>query len=172
MKMQYMDLEQSCLELISRFHSDEIGNRLAFSLTTELINAQLKSARTSIWMFNQVKNKVECKDLFTKKTKSHQSGGIILRRKNPLYFEALETTKCVVANDARTHQATKSLNESYLQPNGVVSKLSVPIYVKGEIIGIICNEETDHIRDWKISDVALIKEINMMLEDIFASTEN
>jgi PAS domain S-box-containing protein len=56
------------------------------------------------------------------------------------YFEAIKDNPIIIADNAETHPATSCFLEGYLKPLGVKSMLDVPIWYKGEVIGVICIE--------------------------------
>jgi GAF domain-containing protein len=167
--MDNVSIQNACIELTNRLSSHSISDSIAYQLTTELINAATNCNRTSIWMYNITRTKSICKDLFVRDENIHKNGSILLFRENKTYFDAIETTRCVVASDARNHQATYSLSKNYLIPNNIVSKLTLPIIFSGEIIGIICNEQCNVMKDWTVEDITMIQEITHILEPIFES---
>lgn len=167
--MDNANIQNACIELTNRLSSNSISDSIAYQLTTELINSVTNCNRTSLWMFNITRTKSICKDLFIRDENSHESGATLLFREYSTYFDAIETTRCVVASDAINHQATRGLSKNYLVPNNIMSKLTLPIVFSDEIVGIICNEQCNSIKDWTVEDITLIQEITHILEPIFES---
>jgi GAF domain-containing protein len=66
----------------------------------------------------------------------------------PTYFKAIETERTLAANNAHTDPRTSVFSEPYLRPLGINSLLDVPIWVNGEMIGVVCHEHVGDFRKW------------------------
>ncbi len=121
---------------------------LALARITETAASTLDVTRASIWFLNKDKSTMRCADLFDTSTAQH-SAGIELQAANfPYYFEALEGERTIAAHDARLDLRTAEFTESYLKPLNIFSMLDVPIWVRGEMIGVVCHEHVGHGRTW------------------------
>src|SRR5436190_4325680 len=70
----------------------------------------------------------------------------------PAYFAALSAKVPVVANDVFTHPATSGL-EGYLRPLGITSMLDAPVWVRGELVGVLCHEHVGPPRERSAEEV-------------------
>jgi two-component system, cell cycle sensor histidine kinase and response regulator CckA len=91
----------------------------------------------------------------------------------PSYFAALKERRAIIAADARTHHLTRELRESYLEPNDIGAILDAPVFVQGEVVGVVCHEHVGGPREFEqhevdfassVADmVALVEEQSMRL---------
>jgi PAS domain S-box-containing protein len=105
--------------------------------------------RVSIWLFDFDKTKIICQDCYN--GKSHDQGLILEAAKYPRYFEAMKKFHNVTAANAQGYYYTSELNESYFKPNGICSLMDVPIWLEGELVGVLCHE-TFKTRHWKFEE--------------------
>src|SRR5207302_924530 len=59
----------------------------------------------------------------------------------------------IVANDVFTHPATIGLSEGYLRPLGITSMLDAPVWLRGELVGVLCHEHVGPPREWSAEEV-------------------
>ncbi|MGF7118658.1 histidine kinase dimerization/phosphoacceptor domain -containing protein [Methanobacterium oryzae] len=118
---------------------------------TEISSKTLNVDRVSIWLFNQDKTKIICKDLYNLKTDCHEQDSIVEAVQYPRYFNAIKRSHNLAINDARIHNDTSEFNESYFKPKGIFSVMDIPIWLDGELKGIVCHESLK-IREWKFED--------------------
>ncbi len=119
-----------------------------FHQTTERGAKALGAARLSIWLYGKDKSAIHCIDLFLAEKKEHERGQILLKTDFPKYFDALSSNEPIIASDAQTNEYTAAFTETYLKPLGIASMLDVPIWRKGEAIGVLCCEHTGEKRSW------------------------
>ena len=105
--------------------------------------------QVSIWLFDPAKTKIICQDCYNGKT--HEDGLILEASKYPRYFEAMKKFHNITAANAQGYYYTSELNESYFKPNGICSLLDVPIWLEGELVGVLCHE-TFKTRHWKFEE--------------------
>ena len=123
----------------------------ARTLTRE-VTVNINTDRCSVWLYNEDKTSIICKQLYVK-SEDHWYSDIKLYKKDfKDYFIHLEIDPVIIANDAEKHSATSCFLESYLKPLGIKSMLDVPITYLGETIGVICIESLIP-REWKESEV-------------------
>ena len=123
----------------------------ARTLTREVTNT-IDTDRCSVWLYNEDKTSIICKQLYVK-SEDHWYSDIKLYKKHfNDYFIHLEIDPVIIANDAEKHSATSCFTETYLKPLGIKSMLDVPITYLGETIGVICIESLT-LREWKESEV-------------------
>lgn len=116
---------------------------------TEASFKTLNVDQVSIWLFDFDKTKIICQDCYN--GKSHKKGLILEAAKCPRYFEAMKKFHNITAANAQGYYYTSELNESYFKPNGICSLLDVPIWLEGELLGVLCHE-TFKTRHWKFEE--------------------
>jgi two-component system cell cycle sensor histidine kinase/response regulator CckA len=127
--------------------------RRVFHEATTLAARTLGCARVGVWLFVDDHAAIRCFELYDRSLETHDEGASIRRADFPHYFRALEERRVIVADDARTHPATRELSESYLVPLGITSMLDAPIYREGAVIGVVCHEHIGPARKWVQEDI-------------------
>lgn len=120
----------------------------AFRRLTEAAAQTLDVARASIWFYDKAKSGITCIDLFEKDAAKHSDGVVLKASDFPAYFRGLLEERTIAADDAHSHPMTREFSESYLKPLGINSMLDVPIWVEGEMVGVVCHEHVGPMRSW------------------------
>jgi PAS domain S-box-containing protein len=119
---------------------------------TEAATNTLGIERASIWLYNGERSKIQCIDLY-EWSKSHHSQGIELAAIDyPAYFQALQQERTIAAHDAQTDPRTKEFSQFYLSPLGITSMLDAPIWLGGEMVGVVCHEHVGSEREWTLEE--------------------
>ncbi|NUP14218.1 MAG: GAF domain-containing protein [Polyangiaceae bacterium] len=108
----------------------------------------LNVARVSVWLLDPKKTKISCLDLFEAKSGKHSNGIELFARDFGAYFKALETERTIAASDARTDPRTSCFATSYLVPLGIGAMLDTPIWVRNQMVGVVCHEHVGASRIW------------------------
>jgi hypothetical protein len=119
---------------------------------TEIVAKELNIARVSVWFLEDNNTAIECVDLFERNLSRHSSGLKLFERDYPAYFRALKYARAIDAHDANTDSRTACFSESYLQPLGIVSMLDIPIWHKGVLKGVLCQEHIGAKRRWTFEE--------------------
>lgn len=119
-----------------------------FQKICETSSVVMGIARVSIWLMDEHKSCIECKNLYDTKS-GHSQGGVLSRKDFPGYFKALDQGNQLAIDDAESHEATMEFAESYLKPNGIVSMLDIPLFYDTKVIGVVCHEHLGEIRHWQ-----------------------
>lgn len=147
------------------------------SYCVKIVAETLNVSRSSFWIFNEdeqllfcdkllVKNETEFADLTSIAKKS-----LLKRVDYPAYFESMLNEPYIIANDAFNHESTECFKDSYLLPNEIFSILDVPIFHKGKVIGVLCQEETKNFRKWESSEVSFLFQISEFISYGFSIHE-
>jgi diguanylate cyclase (GGDEF)-like protein/PAS domain S-box-containing protein len=126
-----------------------------YAQVTELMTTLLRVERGSVWRFDASGNALECVDLFEWTPRRHSSGAVITSEAVPAYFQALAQNRCIAADDAATHPATREFTDSYLSPLGIGAMLDAPIWVGGRMVGVVCHEHVGGPRRWHFEEELL-----------------
>lgn len=129
-------------------------------------------ARVSYWSLRDNDSALACELLHLSATGAVAEdfkGTRLCVAQAPDYFAALALKRPIAANDVCTHPATVGLVESYLQPLGITSMLDVPVWVRGEVVGVICHEHVGPAREWVAEEIdfasALAAMVSLALEE-------
>ncbi|MGH1395983.1 MAG: sensor histidine kinase [Trichormus sp.] len=123
-----------------------------FQEITEATAQTLLVQRVSIWLYNEERSGMECIDLYNLNTEEHSFGQSLSAANHPKYFQALAQERCVAVDDVMNDHRTQELFATYLSPFNVMSLLSTPIWVEGRLLGILCYEHCDQIREWTVEE--------------------
>jgi diguanylate cyclase (GGDEF)-like protein/PAS domain S-box-containing protein len=121
----------------------------ALKQVTELAAQVLQVHRASVWRIAGAGSRIECLDMYLRSNGQHGSVPPLDRRTAPAYFQALETERCIVADDARRDGRTSAL-EPYLVENQIGAMLDAPIFLHGEMVGVVCHEHVGGPRVWRL----------------------
>jgi GAF domain-containing protein len=129
--------------LRNRLPASEAGRRI-----TEAATKALGVERSSIWAFNHDQSSIKCIDLYSTKDRAHTPGVELFAKDFPTYFAAIVTERTILADNAHKDPRTREFSAPYLTPLGINSMLDVPIWRRGRIYGVLCNEHTGPAREW------------------------
>ncbi|MEG4104562.1 adenylate/guanylate cyclase domain-containing protein [Microcoleus sp. S13_C5] len=119
---------------------------------TQTASRTLEVARSSVWLYDRTKSKIECLDLFDRTLNQHSHGLELAAADYPAYFQALREERAIAAFDAQKDFRTREFAESYLIPLGITSMLDTPIQIGGETAGVLCLEHVGRLRYWTIEE--------------------
>lgn len=115
---------------------------------TEAAVEALDVARSSVWLYDDARTKIVCANLFERGPRAHSAGVELMASQFPAYFEALGSERTIAADDAHADPRTAEFSAPYLAPLGISSMLDVPIWVGGQMVGVVCNEHVGPARRW------------------------
>jgi hypothetical protein len=138
----------SCADLLAQRGLFLANSRDTMRRVTEASSTTLNVRRVSVWLCDERKTKISCIDLFDRLGSKHTAGAELLAKDFPAYFRALHYERTIAANDAHIDPRTSCFTESYLQPLGIGSLLDVPIWVRRQMVGVICHEHVGPKRNW------------------------
>ena len=131
---------------------------------------QLGVSRVSIWLFNEDRTAILCQALYSNENVSTET--LTLQAVDyPRYFDVLNDSGLVVANDAQQHSATQEFAENYLIPLGITSMLDTPIRIKGKLVGVTCHEHVGSKRTWTIEDEDFARSISDLCAQVLLEKE-
>jgi len=119
---------------------------------TEAAAQTLEVERVSVWLYNQDHSKIHCLDLYENSQGQHSEGVELAAVSYPAYFQALEHARAIAAHDAHTDSRTQEFSEFYLTPLGITSMLDAPIWLHGEMVGVLCYENVGLMRQWTLEE--------------------
>jgi PAS domain S-box-containing protein len=134
--------------------------------------ATLEVARVSYWTLQENNSAIGCQVLYLRNAEGCDEkfeGARLGFSDCPAYFEALAAKRPIVADRVLTHPATRGLAENYLKPLGISSMLDAPVWVRAEVVGVLCHEHTGPPRNWSAEEIdfvsALASMVSLALEE-------
>ncbi|MGE0709437.1 MAG: sensor histidine kinase [Planctomycetota bacterium] len=151
---------------------DGPGRAAGVRHATEICARALAVERVSFWSFSPARDAISCEDLFLLSSGQHEPGEAPLRVEDfPAYFAAMGSRKAIVAHDARTDPATRELAEPYLRPRGITSMLDAPVFLAGEVIGVVCHEHVGEARTWSQSEIDFASSVADMISIVLEQSQ-
>ncbi len=136
-------LELAKMSIESGVTFDEIMRRAC------LLCAQtLQIARVGIWMLVDQGKTLKCVHLYESHSCSWSSGTVLQVSDFPGYFSYLSERKVIPSETAQSDPKIVELVELYLKPLGITSTLDAPIFVRGEVTGVLSHEHIGPPREW------------------------
>jgi two-component sensor histidine kinase len=117
----------------------DIGSRIANCMEVERVN---------VWLFNKKKKNLTCIANYNSITNTFDKGEVIDGETIPIYYNALISDDVVIVNDVYSNPVTVELRETYCSAHNVFSIMDVPIYIEGDIVGVICFEKVGQHKVW------------------------
>lgn len=123
-----------------------------FRRVCEIAAETLKVERAGIWFFVEDGTALSCAHLF-ERSKGEHSEGVRLRVADfPAYFAALAQRKAIPAEMVASDPRTAELAAAYLTELGITSMLDAPIFLEGQVVGVVCNEHVGPPREWSTEE--------------------
>jgi PAS domain S-box-containing protein len=152
--------------LLELAHSDKSNLAKALQKICSLSAATLEVARVSYWSLQENDSAIACEVLYLHNSETFDErfkGSRLGFSDCPAYFEALATKRPIVANRVLTNPATCGLAENYLKPLGISSMLDAPVWVRGELVGVLCHEHIGPARDWSAEEIDFVSALAAMV---------
>ncbi len=148
--------------LLELFQKDLSDLHETLQRITESSSKTLDVDHVSIWLFNNDKTKIICKDRYNIKDNSHKQGYILKAADYPIYFEAIKKFHNITAVNAQKYHYTSEFNEIYFKQKGIFSLMDVPIWLEGDLVGMLCHENCK-IRHWTFEDQDLASSMAQLI---------
>ena len=151
-------------------HESLIGGDLEASsrLITEVVASALEVERASVWLLEDGE-RLRCLDLYQASSGRHRAGGVLEAGDVGEYFDSVVEGREIDAHDAHRDPRTRCLYKSGWIPQEVTSILDVPIWVRGEVRGVLCHGHVGAPRIWQATELAFVGEVaGLMTQAIMA----
>jgi two-component system, NtrC family, sensor kinase len=126
---------------------------------TEATATTLDVERVSIWLYDRSKIRLDCIELYQLSVDTHSQGIQLYATDYPNYFKALEQGESIAASQVLLDPQTLEFGEHYFKPLNIVSMLDCPIRMAGDVVGILCVEQVQDIREWSPEDESFTRAI-------------
>ena len=102
---------------------------------------------------NIANDKIICENLYELDTNKFSKGDILEKEKYPIYFESIKSKKQICAPDVFNKWELSEFIENYFLKYNIKSLLDIPVFINGELVGILCFETTKTTRNWDNEDI-------------------
>ncbi len=135
----------------------------------ESVSHVLSVDEVSIWFLNPDKTELECYDNYNLSKNSHSKGKKFKTENIPNYLVLLKENLSLAVFDAMNDSRIKEL-QVVLKPQGTTSLMDVPIWINGDVVGVICNRNIEK-RIWSFEDQDFAASISNMISTYLESSE-
>ena len=112
-------------------------------LEAEVIHVE----RVSFWSLHEHGSRLSCDAGFVASSRSFEHGATLQASGVPYYFKALREARVLNVEDVLGDPRTRGLGD-YCASRGVSSMLDVPVWVEGQLRGVLCHEHVGPRREW------------------------
>ena len=124
-----------------------VDSSLRISATT------LEVARVGVWFMTRDKSALYRARIHEPSRTTPLDDAVLPLGHWTAYRDAIIQRRVVAADDARTDPRTAGLCEAYLEPFGIASLLDAPLFLTGDVWGILCHEHTGEKRTWSCREI-------------------
>ena len=121
----------------------------------------LEVNRASYWKYN--KHEIICKSLYINHSNQFEHGLTFAKIDFPSYFELIETETQIIENNVYSNQMLNKFCTDYFPKNNIVSLLDTPVFINGELKGIICFEATENNKNWDNEDCSFARSVSDLI---------
>lgn len=121
----------------------------------------LEVNRASYWHYN--KSEIICQSLYINDLNQFEHGLILTKTDFPSYFELIESETQIIENNVYSNQMLKEFCTDYFPKNNIVSLLDTPVFINGELKGIICFEATANNKNWDNEDCSFARSVSDLI---------
>jgi GAF domain-containing protein len=146
--MSPTDLQEGVARLSRGAYFKEASLDVTLSILTESAAQMSGIGRVSIWALSDSQAELRCLDLYELAGARHRKGMSLHARDFPVYFRALRSEECIVADDAALHPATREFVGNYFTEHGITALLDTPIHIRGGLEGVLCLEQVGTHLPW------------------------
>jgi diguanylate cyclase (GGDEF)-like protein len=123
-----------------------------YNLTLERIlrtsSETMVCSRVGLWVFDDDKSRIRCVGLIADGKFDLDPELLLQKQDAPHYFDAIENSLTLAANDAAQDPRTSEFRVSYLRQHGIGAMLDAPVAEFGNMVGIVCHEHIGEPRLW------------------------
>lgn len=127
----------------------------------EITTKTLGVNRASYWDY--FPDKIRCLNLYNANTNEFEKGIILTKKQYPNYFSIIENEEQIISSDVYSDQITQELCIDYIPENEIASLLDTPVFINGELKGIICFETIKESKTWDNEDISFARSVSDLI---------
>ena len=168
---KFLTLQQSLTKLgVQNSQSDKDDSDIKIQVILKSCCQLLNVARVSLWLFSENKKTIVCHYLYVGAEDKFEAGLEIPESTYPEYFKALNTSRVINADNAKTDYRTREFLDGYLTPLNVVSILDAPIFRDGKLAGVLCIEQTLTVQHWDMAEISYAVSVADSISLVYAQS--
>ncbi len=167
-------MEQQRLALLQlSTHTALVEGRLAeaFPFIAQTVAQTLKVARVTIWQLGDDGETLYCRGYYQPADLPQPDEKPLRFSQYPLYAAALRSGLVLETSDVRSDPRTAELNADYWEPSGITATVETPIWLHGQVVGIICYEHIGTSRIWIPDEVTFTIQVAALIAQALLNSE-
>lgn len=144
------DLMEGIASLSRGSYFREASLDMSLSILTESASQMATIDRVSIWAVTDAQRELRCLEYFESFSGRHGSGGVRRAEQFPVYFRTLSGQACVAADAVEAHPATVELSRDEAGGVRALSRLEMPIHIRGDWQGVLSFEQFTRTQHWRV----------------------
>ena len=138
---------------------------------TEACAALVGTERASVWAYEDEYATLRCLDAYERSRKQHTGGESLRSADFPAYTASHRKGEVIAAADVHADPRTREIPASYYQQHDVRSLLDAPVWVHGQIGGVISFEAVGEQRPWTQEEERVAMNMATLLSLCFEAQE-
>ena len=126
---------------------------------TESCLVGLEAQRVGIWMLGDDGHSLVCQNIFSMESGLHDSGHCLTGKAIEFCINTLRSERIILIEDVSSEPRVRTLVDSYFRPHGTSAVLAVAIWVNSKMVGVLCVEFQDGIRQWDTEEVSFAQSV-------------
>ncbi|WP_348797033.1 PAS domain S-box protein [Flavobacterium adhaerens] len=147
------------IAVLNHSNNDDFDQTITTIL--QITSVTLGVDRAGYWKYDT--DKIICKKLYQDKTNLLNNEIIFYKNENSSYFDRIENKLQVVLSDIRSHSTNNKTNDNYIYTHNIFSTLDTPIFIDGELEGLLTFESIHKIKNWDNEDINFAKSISDLI---------
>ena len=142
---------ENLLKFTAKSYSTEESLETKLKSILENAAKTIGASRTSYWEYFE--DKICCIQSYELNSNTFTNGLIITKEDYPDFFLSLENKTPLVASNVKNNPIIKELYPDRQDVPGVCSVIKTPVFINGELIGLVCIETIATIKQWDNEDI-------------------
>jgi signal transduction histidine kinase len=127
----------------------------------------LEVDRVNFWSFHEETESIFCEAGYVASLRTFEHGATLCEPQLPEYFAAMHNERVINMSDVKTDPRCRGLRE-YCASREIASMLDVPVWVQGQLAGVVCHEQVGSIRRWSAREEEFVTCISQIVSSAIA----
>ncbi|MEO8516717.1 MAG: PAS domain S-box protein [Flavobacterium sp.] len=145
-------------KLVTQRYTHNDTFKIIINKILKLTAQESKINRISFWNYQE--DNIDCISLYNLEEDSFSDDLKIYKSECPIYFDALERDKIIIASNVYECAHMQEFTKEYFPKNNIIALLDVPVILNGEMVAILCFEITTEIRHWDNDDINFARSVS------------
>lgn len=128
---------------------ETLDTKLKSILENTTITIEANTA--SYWEY--LGDRIICLQSYNSNNNTFTNGFTLTREQYPNFFLSLESKTPIVASNIKNNPITRELYPEYDEDNSICSVIKTPVFINGELVGVVCIESTYEAKQWDNEDI-------------------